>query len=137
MSFKEFGKISYTRETKVADLVKHLKEGRIMGTRCRKCGELYFPPKADCADCLSSDVEWIELSGRGKLITHTTAHFAPVGFEDEAPYTLALAELDEGPRVFAGLSKDILTDEIKIGMRVRLTPVRLSEERFSYELREL
>ena len=137
MSFEKFGKISYTKETKVADFVKHLEEGKIMGTKCKKCRKLYFPPRADCADCLSSDVEWVELTGRGKLITYTTAHFAPVGFEEEAPYTLALAELDEGPRVFARLSKKISGNEIKIGMNVKLVPVRLSEERIAYELRKL
>jgi len=137
MSFEKFGKISYTKETKVADFVKHLEEGRIMGTRCEKCGKLHFPPRADCADCLSSNMEWVELSGRGKMITYTTAHFAPVGFEDEAPYTLALAELDDGPRVFASLSKDIPENEIKIGMNLKLVPIRLLEERISYELRKL
>ncbi len=137
MSFEKFGKISYTKETKVADFVKHLEEGKIMGTMCKKCRALYFPPRADCADCLSSDVKWIELNGRGKLITYTTSHFAPVGFEDEAPYTLGLAELDEGPQVFARLSKDILADEVKIGMKVRLVPVKLFEDRITYELRKL
>lgn len=136
MSFERFGRISYTKETKVADFVTHLEEGRIMGTRCKECGKLHFPPRADCADCLSSDVEWVELSGRGKLITYTTANFAPVGFEDEAPYTLALAELEEGPRVFAHLSKDISADETKIGMEVKLAPVRPSEGRITYELRK-
>lgn len=136
MSFEKFGKISYTKETGVADFVKNLEEGRIMGTRCKMCEKLYFPPRADCVDCLSSDIEWVEMSGRGKLITYTTAHFAPVGFEDEAPYTLALAELDEGPRVFTRLSKDISKDEIQIGMKVKLVPVKLSEERITYELRK-
>jgi hypothetical protein len=136
MSFERFGKISYTRETKVADFVKHLEEGRIMATRCKGCGKLYFPPRADCANCLSSEMEWTELGGKGKLITYTTAFFAPVGFEGEAPYTLALAELDEGVRVFTRLSKDIREDEIKIGMDLKLVPIRLPNDRITYELRK-
>jgi uncharacterized OB-fold protein len=136
MGFDKFGKISYTKETKIAGFVHHLEEGKIAGTRCRACGTLYFPPRADCASCLSSDVDWIELNGRGRLITYTTAHFAPVGFEDEAPYTLALVELDEGPRVFARLSEDIPEDGLQIGMNLKLVPRRLPEERISYELRK-
>ncbi len=134
MSFGRFGEISYISETKVAGFAKHLEKGRIMGTRCKRCGRLYFPPRADCSSCLSSDVEWIPLSGRGKLITYTTAYFAPAGFE--APYTLALAELDEGVRVFTRMSKDFGKDEIKIGMKVKLVPIRLANERITYELRE-
>ncbi len=136
MSFERFGKVSYTKETKVADFVPHLEEGKIMGTQCKTCGVLNFPPRADCANCLSSNVEWVQLSGKGKLITYTTAHFAPVGFEDDAPYTLALVELEEGPRVLAHLSKEITKEETKIGMTLELVPVSLAEGRISYELRK-
>jgi hypothetical protein len=133
MSFEKFGEISYISETKVADFVKHLEEGKIMGTRCKKCGRLYFPPRADCTECLSSEIEWIPLSGRGKLITYTTAYFAPAGFE--APYTIALAELEEGVRVFTRMGKDVKEDEVKIGMKVKLVPVKLPNGRITYELR--
>ena len=134
MGFERFGEISYTKETKVEDFVKHLEDGRIMGTRCKKCGKLHFPPRADCADCLSSDIEWVPLSGKAKLITYITAYFAPAGFE--APYTLALAELEEGVRVFTRMSKDTERDEIKIGMSVKLVPKRLDDERITYELKK-
>jgi len=133
MGFEKFGEISYTAETKVADFVKHLEEGEIAATKCKACGKLYFPPRADCIDCLTDDMEWIPLSGRGKLITYTTAYFAPAGFE--APYTLALAELEEGVRVFTRMSKDAKQDEIEIGMKVKLVPVRLADERITFELK--
>lgn len=134
MGFEKFGEISYITETKVADFVKYLEKDRIMGTRCKECGRLYFPPRADCAVCLSSSIEWIPLSGRGKLITYTTAYFAPAGFE--APYTLALAELEEGLRVFTRMSRDVEEYEVKIGMNVRLVPVKLGDERITYVLRK-
>jgi uncharacterized OB-fold protein len=134
MGFEKFGEISYITETKIADFVKHLEEGEIPATKCKACGKLYFPPRADCIDCLSSDVEWIPLSGRGRLITYTTANFAPAGFE--APYTLALAELEEGVRVFTRISKDVKEDEIELGMDVKLVPIRLDDERITYELRK-
>jgi len=134
MGFEKFGEISYITETKVADFVKYLEEGEIAATKCKVCGKLYFPPRGDCIDCLSGDVEWIPLSGRGKLITYTTAYFAPAGFE--APYTLALAELEEGVRVFTRISKDVKQDEIRIGMNVKLVPIRLDDERITYELKK-
>ena len=134
MSFERFGEISYTKETKVEDFVKHLEDGKIMGTRCKKCGSLHFPPRADCADCLSSDIEWVPLSGKGMLTTYITAYFAPAGFE--APYTLALAELEEGVRVFTRMSRDIEEDEIMVGMNVRLVPKELDGGRITYELKK-
>jgi len=136
VSFGKFGKMSYISETKVADFVKHLEEGKIMATRCSKCGKLYFPPRADCPDDLSTDMTWEELSGRCKLLTYTTAHFAPTGFEDDLPYTIALAQCEEGVNVYALLSKDIKENETHIGMDLRLTPLRLPNGKITYELKK-
>jgi len=135
VGFGRFGKISYTSETKIADFVKYLEEGKIMATRCSKCEKLYFPPRADCPDDLSTDMTWEELSGRCKLLTHTTAHFAPTGFEDTVPYTIALAQCEEGVKAYALLSKDINENEIHIGMDLRLTPLRLPNGKITYELK--
>ncbi len=137
VSFSRFGKIGYVSETKVADFVKYLDKGKIMATRCGKCGKLYFPPRADCPDDLSMDMIWQELSGRCKLLTYTTAHFAPTGFQDDLPYTIALAQCEDGAKVYALLSKDINEDEILIGMDVRITPLQLPNGRITYELKKL
>lgn len=136
VNFEKFGKISYVRETKVADFVKHLENGKIMATRCNKCGKLYFPPRADCPEDLSQDVTWEKLSGRCKLLTYTTAHFAPAGFEDALPYTIALAECEEGTKVYALLSKEIKENDISIGMDLQLTPLHLADGKITYELRK-
>jgi len=136
VSFSKFGKISYISETKVADFVKCLEEGKITATRCSRCGKLYFPPRADCPDDLSMDMTWEELSGRCKLLTYTTAHFAPTGFEDDVPYTIALAHCEEGVNVYALLSKDIKENEICIGMDLQLMPLRLPNGRITYELKK-
>ncbi|MCK4439383.1 Zn-ribbon domain-containing OB-fold protein [Candidatus Bathyarchaeota archaeon] len=136
MSFGKFGKIGYVSETKVADFMKYLEQGKIMATRCSKCGKLYFPPRADCPDDLSTDMTWQPLSGKCKLLTYTTAYFAPTGFQDDLPYTIALAECEEGVKVYALLSKDINGKEIHISMDLQLTPLKLSNGRITYELKK-
>lgn len=136
MSFEKFGKMSYISETKVADFVKYLEKGKIMATRCRRCGQLYFPPRTDCPNDLSMDMKWEELSGRCILLTYTTAHFAPTGFQEDLPYTLALAHCEEGVNVYARLTKDVNKNEIHIGMNLRLTPLRLPNGRITYELKK-
>jgi len=136
MSFEKFGKISYVAETKVRDFMKYLEEGKIAGTRCKKCQKVHFPPRADCDSCLSSEMEWVEFGGKCKLVTYTTVHFAPVSFRYDVPYTLAVAQLEEGPMVFAPISKDIKESEVKIGMDLNLTPVKLIGGKVLYELRK-
>jgi uncharacterized OB-fold protein len=136
MSFSIFGKVSCISETKVADFVKYLENGKIMATRCKKCGTLYFPPRADCPNDLSQDMAWEEISGKCKLLTYTTLYFAPTGFEDDVPYTLAVAQLEEGAKVYTRLSKDIKEDEIKIGMDLQLVLVFLPNGKVAYELKK-
>jgi len=81
-------------------------------------------------------MKWEELSGRCKLLTYTTIHFAPTGFQEDLPYILALALCEEGVKVYARLDKDINENEIHIGMNLRLTPLRLPNDRITYEFKK-
>ena len=136
MSIENFGKVSFTAETKAADFVTYLGEGKVMATRCRKCGADYFPPKMDCPKCLSSDVEWIEIKSGGKLATYTVVNYGPTGFEDDAPYILAIADFDR-LRVFGRLSRDIKEGDIKLGMELKVVPIKLPNDRVDYEFQEV
>jgi len=134
MGFERFGVVSHVTEGKVAQFVDYLEEGKVMATRCRRCGTTYFPPRADCSACLGDDMEWVELKGPGRLITYTTAHYGPTGFDQEVPYVLAVAEFPEGVRVFGRMSRGVAEQELRPGMEVKVVPVRLSEGRIAYEL---
>jgi len=136
MSFGKFGKVSYVSETKLQDFMKYLEQGKIMGSKCKNCNRIYFPPRADC-DCMSGEPEWIELNDNCRLITYTTVHFAPASFRYDVPYVLGVAQFEEGPTVFAPLSKEIKEEEIKIGMQLKLVPVKLLGDKTIYELRKL
>jgi uncharacterized OB-fold protein len=126
MPFKYFGKINFAPYTKVDKFSEYLQKGKLMGTKCKKCGERYFPPRADCLKCMNDSFEWIEYSGKGKIQSYTKIHAAPKGFEDIAPYTLGVVDLEEGGRLISWI-KDIPEDEIKIGMDVKVVP-RIFEE---------
>lgn len=134
MGFEKFGKISHVPETKAAQFVDFLMEGKVMGTQCKKCGQHYFPPRMDCCHCLTSEVDWFEIKSQGELLAYTTAQYGPTGFEEDLPYTLAVAQFDQGVKVFGRLSKDIKENEIRIGMAVKPVAVKLPGDRVSYEL---
>lgn len=135
MGFENFGTVSFTAEAKVADFITQLEAGKVMATRCGKCGGSYFPPKADCPRCLSSDVEWFEVKSQGKLLTYTVVNYGPSGFENDAPYILALAGFDEGIQIMARLSQDITEKDIEIGMGLTVHPAKLAGDRIAYEFR--
>jgi len=130
--FSRFGVVSFTALTKVNDFVDYLEQGKLMGTRCKVCGKVFFPPRADCYGCLSSDMEWFEVKGKGKLLSFTKLSYAPVGFEGELPYTLGLWDFGDY-KVFGWVGKEIPEEELEVGMEMVPRVVKLSEDRLLYE----
>jgi len=129
--FKKFGTVSFTSITKVNDFIEYLNQGKIMGTRCKGCGLVFFPPRADCYQCLSSDMEWFEVSGTGKLVTYSKLEYAPVGFGDDLPYAIAI--LDYGNhKVFGRIASDLKGDEIKVGMEMETVVNELPNGQLNY-----
>jgi hypothetical protein len=83
-----------------------LNEGKIMGTKCRKCGALSLPPRPICISCFSREMEWIEFKGTGKLAAFTSITVAPPNLAKEGygrnnPYVVGVVELDEGVKAVA------------------------------------
>jgi uncharacterized OB-fold protein len=136
VSFENFGVVNFTTETKASDFLSYLEKGKVMATRCRRCGTNYFPPRMDCPKCIGSDVEWFEIKGNGKLVTYTVVNYGPTGFEEDAPYSLAIADFD-GMRVFGRLSKGLKESDIKPGMEVKVLPVKLPGGRIGYEFQKV
>jgi len=129
--FKKFGTVSFTSITKTNDFIDFLEDGKIKGTRCKDCGLVFFPPRADCYQCLASNVEWFEVSGSGKLVTYSKLEFAPVGFQDDVPYCIAL--LDYGKyKIFGRIAKDVPEDEIKVGMEMKTVVNKTLNEQLNY-----
>jgi uncharacterized OB-fold protein len=120
--FKWFGKVNFSPFTKVTDFADHLKDGYIMGSKCKSCGNESFPPRADCNKCLSGDFEFVEYSGKAKLVSFTQIHAAPTGFEDVAPYTIGVVDLEENGRLLAWFGESIPFTDIKIGMELQVVP---------------
>ena len=132
MGFEKFGRISFTAQTKVAAFVDHLERGEVVASRCTQCGARYFPPRADCYRCLSDKVVLEPIQGTGRLVSFTTANYAPTGFEADVPYTLAMAEFD-GLKVFGRISKEVPEQELAVGLPVRLKVVKMPDGQLSYE----
>ena len=132
MGFEKFGTVSFTSESKASGFVDHLEKGQVMATRCRKCGSVSFPPKMDCPSCLSSEVDWFEIKGPATLVTYAEVTYGPTGFENDAPYTLALADYGQF-KVFGRMRKDIAAKDLAVGMKVTVAPVKLAGDRVSYE----
>jgi len=133
MDFNNFGVISFTGPAKISPFVDHLFQGRFMITKCTHCNRPFFPPQADCPYCLSDDMEWIEIKDEGILVSYSTAMFGPAGFENKVPYTLGIGRFADNISILASIPKEIDPQTLKVGLKVKIKPVKLGEERVSYE----
>ncbi len=67
-----------------------------------------------------------QFGGTGEVLSFTTVIDAPAGFEEQAPYTLALVRLDEGPMITAQLTD--LEGAPELGMRVEMVTRKLRSD---------
>jgi hypothetical protein len=75
--------------------------GELRLQRCNDCHQVYFPPRPFCPACASRSVSVFAASGRGSLHSYVINHRPAPGFE--APYSIAIVELEEGPRLMSNI----------------------------------
>jgi uncharacterized protein len=129
--FGKFGTVSFTQTTKVNDFIDHLENQKVMRTQCKACGAAFFPPRADCCQCLSSEMQWSEVGGSGTLVSYSQLAFAPIGFDGDLPYSIAL--LDYGDyRVFGRIDSSLDIQEVNIGMAMTTVANKLPNGQLNY-----
>ena len=118
MEERPFSDISYEQ---------FLNEEKLMGSRCKGCETQYVPPRSICVDCYRSDMEWVEMKGKGKLAAFTCITIAPPfmieqGYNRKNPYCSGVVELEEGGRVDARIEGVDAgkPEDIKVGMPLKV-----------------
>jgi uncharacterized OB-fold protein len=132
MGFERFGSKSFTAQAKVEEFVDYLDKGEVAYTKCRTCSQAYFPPRADCANCLGKDMEWVPIKGNGKIATFTHTMYAPTGFEADAPYTIVVADFG-ACKVLGRMNKNTPVENLSVGMAVKVEVVKLADGQVTYE----
>ncbi|MFB6122322.1 MAG: Zn-ribbon domain-containing OB-fold protein [Haloferacaceae archaeon] len=94
-----------------------LADGRLVAAECA-CGEILVPPRTACYACGGRDLELAEQPRTGEVYSYTEVRTAPPAFEDDAPYTVAVVELDSGARLLGRVDADY--DAVAIGDAVEL-----------------
>ncbi|MEO3806475.1 Zn-ribbon domain-containing OB-fold protein [Nonomuraea sp. B1E8] len=77
--------------------------GELRIQRCQTCARHYFYPRPSCPHCGGDQVEWVRASGRATLYSYVINHRPAPGFGDDAPYTIAVVELEEGVRMMSNI----------------------------------
>ena len=99
----------------------------LVGEICPHCEEKIFPPRDVCPNCAQEAKTPYVFSGKGEVFSYTTVYDAPEGYEGNAPYTVALIKLEEGPLVTAQLT-DVDNGKVEIGVPVEMVTRKLRED---------
>jgi uncharacterized OB-fold protein len=99
----------------IEQFYKYVLQGKLMAGKCKKCGKVHLPPRPLCDNCYSKDFEWVEIPGKGKLLTYTIIHVAPAQFQSMAPYAVGIVQLGNGLKI-PGMISGAALDQIQIGM---------------------
>jgi uncharacterized OB-fold protein len=95
-----------------------LSKGKLLGSRCTKCGYTYATPRSYCMQC-GSKTDWMELPQQGKVHTFTTCYYGGEAFLGETPFTLILVEFQGVNTLFLSRLKGVKPQEVRIGMPVK------------------
>jgi hypothetical protein len=88
------------------------------GVICPKCQWSDFFKAQVCSRCLT-ELSAVFFQGRGRIVTFTVIRYPPVGFEEQAPYVVAIIDLNVGPRVIGRVNAN--PEDVKIGSNVDFT----------------
>ena len=120
--------MSEEKEMTIQNYIEYINSKKLMGSKCKKCGVVDVPPRKLCIKCNSTDMEWIEVSGNGKIAAFScigvgTTFMVNKGYSMKKPYCFSVIKLDEGPMISGQL---IGVDESKPETIKIETPVKLT-----------
>lgn len=76
--------------------------GELLLPSCVTCGNLWFPPSRLCPKCLSNNIKWRAVSGKGEVTGWCVFHKRYFSDSDlTPPYTVVLVKLNEGPYLYS------------------------------------
>ncbi|MCE4624049.1 MAG: Zn-ribbon domain-containing OB-fold protein [Caldisphaeraceae archaeon] len=115
----------------VSKFLLGLKEGKILGKKCPRCGRIFVPPRSYCEWCHVATSEWVEVPQTGIIHTAVVSYISAKRQRLEKPEVVGIVRLDvpgyrDKEYEFAGLFHRICIDPKlvvigeAIGMRVKV-----------------
>jgi uncharacterized OB-fold protein len=98
----------------IEQFYKFLAQRKLMAGKCTRCGKIHLPPRTLCDKCYSQQFTWMEIQGKGKLLTYSVIHIAPQQFQQLAPYTVGIIELENGLKLPGMIT--VTPDQLHIDM---------------------
>lgn len=129
----DFCPAEHEDHTGIHQFFTNLKEGKLTTTKCTKCGTTLWQPRIVCRECLSDELEWIELPTTGKIYAFTQVNAgAAIGLEKDVPFCIGVIELDDvGIRILSRID-DAKFEDLDFDMPVKMKVHEFEDGRVFY-----
>ena len=109
-----------------------LKENKILGLKCTRCGSIEFPPVPVCNECGCMEMEWIEMCGEAEIISFANSIFGIQPYIEEAS-VCGFGRVKEGPLHVARIVNATKEDESSLFENLPI-PARLVVEKLDEDV---
>ncbi|MCK5414293.1 MAG: Zn-ribbon domain-containing OB-fold protein [Thermoplasmata archaeon] len=120
-------------QTRIHKFYDNLRDGRLTTTQCNSCGEVLWQPRVVCPHCNADQMDWIDLPTQGTVYAYTAMVLgAPLGFEADLPFVIAIVTLDLGDNGSMNLFTrvdDTIYEDLSIGDTVYFKEVDCGDGR--------
>jgi hypothetical protein len=101
--------------------LQELKEGRIIGKKCRKCERVIVPPRMFCEYCYRLTDEWVYLKDTGTVETFSISYIDPDARRIKEPILIGVISIDgASPKHgFMHYFGEMKPEDLRIGMKVK------------------
>ena len=129
----DFYPLQDEKSTRISKFFQNLKERRLTTTKCKMCGKLLWPTRIVCPECLSENLEWVDLGVEGELYAFTEMRLgAPLGFVEDVPFCVGIVKI--GGLLISARIDDAKHEDLEIGDKVGLKIVELPDGRVFYRV---
>ncbi|UCH89554.1 MAG: OB-fold domain-containing protein [Thermoplasmata archaeon] len=120
-------------QTQIHKFFTNLKSGKLTTTKCTKCGTVLWQPRIVCRECLSDELEWIDLPTTGKLYAFTQVNAgAAITLEKDVPFCIGVVELDDvGIKILSRID-NAKYEDLDFDMPVKMKVVENEDGRVMY-----
>ena len=129
--YKPYTRYKFSAGYAVSVFLEGLRNGKIIGAVCRRCGRVFVPPRSYCEYCHRPTDEFVELPDRGEISTAVISYISAKRGRLEEPVIVGVVRLEtpgyrQDSYEFAGLfhrlcgvtEEDVKTGRA-IGMKVK------------------
>ncbi|HLE97945.1 MAG TPA: OB-fold domain-containing protein [Candidatus Thermoplasmatota archaeon] len=101
---------------------ERLREGKLSGFHCRKCGRTQATPMVVCANDGGREIDLVDLPDTGTIESFTVQVISSEEFINDCPFAFVVVKLDNGVNVTGWVGSVAKAADLPIGTKVRFTP---------------